>query len=161
MSGGLFDYPVLKAADILLYEADRVPVGEDQRQHLELARGIAERFNARYGDTLVVPEAAIPPVGAKIMDLQDPTSKMSKSVDSPQGTLKVTDPPDVIRRKIKSAVTDSGRDIVLAEDKPAIATCSRSSLRSPGDPSRTSSASTPTRATERSRPTWPRPSSRP
>jgi tryptophanyl-tRNA synthetase len=121
VSGGLFYYPVLQAADILLYEADRVPVGEDQRQHLELARGIAERFNARYGDTLVVPEPAIPPVGAKIMDLQDPTSKMSKSVDSPQGTLKVTDPPDVIRRKIRSAVTDSGRDIVLAEDKPAIA----------------------------------------
>jgi tryptophanyl-tRNA synthetase len=105
VSGGLFYYPVLQAADILLYEADRVPVGEDQRQHLELARGIAERFNARYGDTLVVPEAAIPPVGAKIMDLQDPTSKMSKSVDSPQGTLKVTDPPNVIRRKTKSAVT--------------------------------------------------------
>jgi len=96
-----------------------VPVGEDQRQHLELTRDIAERFNSRYGETFVVPQASIPKVGAKILDLQT-LAKMSKSADSPQGTVKVTDPPDVIRKKIKVAVTDSGRDVVASEDKPAI-----------------------------------------
>ena len=122
VSGGLFDYPVLMAADILLYRTDRVPVGDDQRQHLELSRDVAERFNARFPETFVVPEADIPPAegGARIMDFQNPTSKMSKSADSPMGTVKVTDPPDVLRRKIRSAVTDSGREVVFGPDKPAI-----------------------------------------
>jgi tryptophanyl-tRNA synthetase len=120
VSAGLFEYPVLQAADILLYQADRVPVGEDQRQHLELTRDVAQRFNQRYGETFVLPEAAIPTVGAKIMDLQNPEAKMSKSADSPGGTLRVTDPPEEIVRKVKSAVTDSGRDVRAADDKPAI-----------------------------------------
>jgi tryptophanyl-tRNA synthetase len=122
VGAGLFDYPVLMAADILLYGTDRVPVGDDQRQHLELARDVATRFNQRFGQTFVVPEADIPPVegGARIMDLQNPTSKMSKSSESPQGTVKITDPPDIIARKVKTAVTDSGREIVMAPDKPAI-----------------------------------------
>lgn len=120
VSAGLFDYPVLQAADILLYQADRVPVGEDQRQHVELTRDIAGRFNQRYGETFVLPEAAIPSVGARIKDLQNPEAKMSKSADSPMGTLLVNDPPDEIRRKIRSAVTDSGREVVASPDKPAI-----------------------------------------
>jgi tryptophanyl-tRNA synthetase len=120
VSAGLFDYPILQAADILLYQADRVPVGEDQRQHIELTRDVATRFNQRYGETFVLPEAAIPPVGARIKDLQNPEAKMSKSADSPMGTLLVNDPPDEIRRKIRSAVTDSGREVVASPDKPAI-----------------------------------------
>ena len=111
ISAALFTYPALQAADILLYDTDRVPVGDDQRQHIELARDVAERFNARYGQTFVVPEHAIPPIGARIMDLQEPTRKMSKSVDSPQGTLLVLDPPDVITKKIKRAVTDNDGDV--------------------------------------------------
>ncbi len=107
VSVGLFDYPVLMTADILAYDTDRVPVGDDQRQHLELSRDLAIRFNHRFGPTLVVPEAAIPPVGARIMDLQDPTSKMSKSADSPQGTLSLLDEPAALAKRIKSAVTDS------------------------------------------------------
>jgi tryptophanyl-tRNA synthetase len=121
IGAGLFMYPVLQAADILLYRAHRVPVGEDQRQHLELTRDIAQRFNQRYGDTFVVPEAAIPPVGARILDLQKPEDKMSKSTDSPTGTIRVIlDSPDEIRKKVMSAVTDSGREIVAVEEKPAI-----------------------------------------
>ena len=120
VTDGIFQYPVLMAADILLYNADRVPVGEDQRQHLELARDVAQRFNSRYGETLVVPQAAIPKVGARIMDLQNPEAKMSKSEDSPQGTIDLLDTPDAIRKKIKTAVTDSGKEIVAREDKPAI-----------------------------------------
>jgi tryptophanyl-tRNA synthetase len=119
VSVGYFAYPVLQAADILIYQADEVPVGEDQRQHLELTRDIAQRFNARYGETFVVPQATIPKVGAKILDLQT-LGKMSKSSESPAGTIKVTDPPDEIRKKIKTAVTDSGRDVVAGPDKPAI-----------------------------------------
>lgn len=111
VSVGLFDYPVLMAADILAYDTDRVPVGDDQRQHLELARDIALRFNHRFGPTLVVPEAAIPPVGARIMDLQNPTSKMSKSAESPQGTIALLDDPKAITKRIKSAVTDSETEI--------------------------------------------------
>ena len=111
VSVGLFDYPVLMAADILAYDTDRVPVGDDQRQHLELARDVALRFNHRFGETLVVPEAEIPPVGARIMDLQQPTAKMSKSSDSPQGTIGLLDDPDAIAKRLKSAVTDSGTDI--------------------------------------------------
>jgi tryptophanyl-tRNA synthetase len=119
-SVGLFVYPVLQAADILLYRTDRVPVGEDQRQHLELTRDIAERFNRRFGETFTLPEPAIPKMGARIMDLQNPVAKMSKSAESPQGTIAMLDPPDAIRRKVRSAVTDSGRDVVVSEDKPAI-----------------------------------------
>jgi tryptophanyl-tRNA synthetase len=119
VSVGYFTYPVLQAADILIYQADEVPVGEDQRQHLELTRDIAERFNARFGETFVVPRASIPKVGAKILDLQT-LAKMSKSSESPRGTIKVTDAPDDIRKKIKVAVTDSGRDVVASEDRPAI-----------------------------------------
>ncbi len=104
---GLFTYPVLQAADILLYDADRVPVGDDQRQHLELTRDLAIRFNHHYGDTFVVPEAAVPDVAARVMDLQEPTRKMSKSVSSPLGTVLVFDPPEEVERKIRRAVTDT------------------------------------------------------
>jgi tryptophanyl-tRNA synthetase len=123
---GLFTYPVLMAADILLYDADRVPVGDDQRQHLELTRTLAERFNHRYGQTFVVPEARIPPPGrgARIMDLQEPTAKMSKTAAGTQGTIFVLDEPAVIERKIKRAVTDteSGPGSVRydREDKPGV-----------------------------------------
>jgi tryptophanyl-tRNA synthetase len=111
VSAGLFTYPTLMAADILLYDIDRVPVGDDQRQHLELTRDVAERFNARYGETFVVPSAAIPAAGARIMDLQTPTNKMSKSIESPQGTVLVLDEPKVIERKIKRAVTDTDGEV--------------------------------------------------
>jgi tryptophanyl-tRNA synthetase len=121
VSVGLFAYPVLMAADILLYDTDRVPVGDDQRQHLELARDVAARFNHRFGETFVVPEPVIPDVGARIMDLQTPTAKMSKSSLSPQGTLLVTDPPEVTAKKIRSAVTDSGTDVRYDPvDKPGV-----------------------------------------
>ncbi len=113
----LFTYPVLQAADILLYDAERVPVGEDQRQHLELCRDIALRFNHRYGDTFLVPEAILPKVGARIMDLQKPTAKMSKSADSPQGTVLVLDEPAVIERKFKRAVTDTGTEVAFDPGK--------------------------------------------
>jgi tryptophanyl-tRNA synthetase len=119
-SAGLFTYPVLQAADILLYQANRVPIGEDQRQHLELTRDIAGRFNARYGETFTLPEAAIPKLGARVMDLQDPTAKMSKSEESPRGTIDLADSPEAIRDKVKTAVTDSGREVTAGEDKPAI-----------------------------------------
>ncbi len=119
---GLFTYPVLMAADILLYQADRVPVGEDQRQHLELSRDLATRFNARYGPTFVVPEPYIVPSVGKIRDLADPTAKMSKSLSAPTGLIELLDEPRVNVRKIKSAVTDSGRDIVFDEvNKPGVA----------------------------------------
>jgi tryptophanyl-tRNA synthetase len=120
LPAGYFNYPVLQVADILIYQADRVPVGEDQRQHLELTRDVAERFNARFGKTFVVPEAYIPKVGGRVMDLQNPTAKMSKSSASPNGRIEVLDPPDVIRRKLCAAVTDSGREVVARPDKPAI-----------------------------------------
>ncbi len=111
VSVGLFDYPVLMAADILVYDTSRVPVGDDQRQHLELTRDIALRFNARFGDALVVPEASIPPVAARVMDLQNPTAKMSKSSESPQGTLALLDSPATLAKRLKSAVTDSDAEI--------------------------------------------------
>src|SRR6266545_3557171 len=121
VSVGLFDYPVLMAADILAYDTDRVPVGDDQRQHLELARDVALRFNHRFGETLVVPEAEIPPVAARVMDLQNPTAKMSKTVESPQGTVLMLDPPDVIMKKVKSAVTDSGTEVSYdPAEKPGV-----------------------------------------
>jgi len=109
----LLTYPVLMAADILLYDADRVPVGDDQRQHLELCRDLATRFNHRYGETFVVPEGTVAKAGARVMDLQNPTSKMSKSADSPQGTVLLLDEPAVIERKLKRAVTDAGTDVVF------------------------------------------------
>ena len=108
---GLFTYPVLMAADILLYAADQVPVGEDQRQHLELTRDLAGRFNKRYGDTLVVPEPHIVKATAKIYDLQDPTSKMSKSTESQSGVIDLLEDPRVIAKRIRSAVTDAGREV--------------------------------------------------
>ncbi len=111
VSAGLFNYPALMAADILLYDTDRVPVGDDQRQHLELARDLATRFNHRYGPTLVVPEAAISRVAARVMDLQRPTDKMSKSSGSPQGTVSLLDEPKEIERKIRKAVTDTGTEV--------------------------------------------------
>jgi tryptophanyl-tRNA synthetase len=117
---GLMTYPVLQAADILLYQADVVPVGEDQRQHLELARDLAQRFNQRFGETFVVPEGTYGEVGAKIMDLQEPANRMSTSLSTELGLIRVLDPPDAIRRKLRSAVTDSGREVVRAEDKPGV-----------------------------------------
>jgi len=115
-SVGLFSYPVLMAADILLYDVDRVPVGEDQRQHLELTRVIAQRFNTRHGDVFVVPEAAVPRVGARVKDLQEPTRKMSASSESLAGTILVLDPPEVIERKIKRAVTDTDNEVRFDPD---------------------------------------------
>jgi len=120
ISAALFSYPVLMAGDILLYNADRVPIGDDQRQHLELARDIAERFNSRFGQTFVVPEGIYPEIGARIMDLQDPLGKMGKTGSSEAGTIRILDDPDAIRRKLKTAVTDSGSDVRRASDKPGI-----------------------------------------
>ena len=120
VSAGLFTYPVLMAGDILLYQTDIVPIGDDQRQHLELARDIAERFNSRYGETFKVPEGVFRKVGGRIMDLQEPTKKMSTTGGTEQGTVLILDPPDVVRKKFKTAVTDSGREIRSAEDKPGI-----------------------------------------
>ena len=120
-SVGLFSYPILQAADILLYQTDQVPVGEDQRQHLELSRDLATRFNHRFGPTLTVPAAYIMPEVAKITDLQDPAAKMSKSSSSPQGIVDILDEPDVIRRKISRAVTDTGSGVHADEtNKPGI-----------------------------------------
>jgi tryptophanyl-tRNA synthetase len=120
VSVGLFDYPVLMAADVLLYQAERVPVGDDQRQHLELTRDVAMRFNNRLGPTFAVPEAAIPRVGARIMDLQQPDRKMSKTDGTELGTIWMLDEPARIRRKIMSAVTDSGAEVRAAPDKPGV-----------------------------------------
>jgi tryptophanyl-tRNA synthetase len=120
VSAGLFFYPVLQAADVLAYRAEEVPVGEDQRQHVELMREIARRFNERFGETLVEPDVRVPAVGARIMDLQEPTRKMSTTGTSEAGTLYVLDEPDAIRKKLGSAVTDSGREVVRGPDKPGI-----------------------------------------
>ena len=120
VNAGLFTYPVLMAADILLFQADVVPVGIDQKQHLELTRNIAERFNGIYGDVFTIPEAYIGKVGAKIMSLQDPSKKMSKSDENPNASIYLMDDPDTIIRKFKRAVTDSGNEIVYREDKPGI-----------------------------------------
>src|SRR5437867_6010386 len=120
VSAGLFTYPVLMAGDILLYQTDIVPIGDDQRQHLELARDIAERFNARFGETFVVPQGVYPEVGARIMDLQEPTKKMSTTGGTPQGTVRLLDEPDDIRKKFRSAVTDSGREVRRGDDKPGV-----------------------------------------
>jgi tryptophanyl-tRNA synthetase len=121
VSAGLFTYPVLMAGDILLYQTDVVPVGDDQRQHVELARDVAQRFNARYGETFTIPKGIYPEVGARIMDLQDPSKKMSTTSTTPGGTVLVLDPPDTIRKKFKTAVTDSEREIRYAPDeKPGV-----------------------------------------
>jgi tryptophanyl-tRNA synthetase len=120
VSAGIFLYPVLQAADVLAYNAHEVPVGEDQRQHVELMREVAVRFNARFGETFVVPEARIPAVGAKIMDLQSPDSKMSTTAASGHGTVLVLDDEKAIAKKVKSAVTDSGSEVRVADDKPGI-----------------------------------------
>lgn len=117
---GLFDYPVLMAADILLYETNLVPVGSDQKQHLELTRDLAIRFNNLYGDLFVIPEPFIPPLGSRIMGLQEPTKKMSKSDDNEQNYIALLDPPELIRKKMQRAVTDSGKDIIAHPDKPGV-----------------------------------------
>jgi tryptophanyl-tRNA synthetase len=121
VSAGLFTYPVLMAGDILLYQTDVVPIGDDQRQHLELARDMAERFNSRFGETFKLPEGRYPEVGARIMDLQEPERKMSTTLGTPQGTLSLLDPPDVLAKKVKSAVTDSGREVLRGPGKEGIA----------------------------------------
>lgn len=118
---GVFTYPMLMAADILLYQADQVPVGEDQRQHIELTRDLATRFNSQYGKTFTIPEGYILKEGAKIYDLQDPTSKMSKSAESLTGLIEILDTPEVNTKKIKSAVTDTGREVIFdPAQKPGI-----------------------------------------
>ncbi|GIJ51151.1 tryptophan--tRNA ligase [Virgisporangium aliadipatigenens] len=119
---GLFTYPILQAADILLYQADAVPVGEDQRQHLELTRDLAQRFNSTFGKTFTLPAPYIPKAAAKITDLQEPTAKMSKSASTPNGLIELMEDPKRIAKKIRSAVTDTGRDIVFdQENKPGVA----------------------------------------
>jgi tryptophanyl-tRNA synthetase len=121
ISAALFTYPVLMAGDILLYQTDLVPIGDDQRQHLELARDVAERFNYRFGETFRVPDGQYPEIGGRIMDLQEPTNKMSTTLSSEQGAVYIVDSPDAIRKKFKSAVTDSGREVRYApEEKPGV-----------------------------------------
>ena len=120
VSAGILFYPVLMAADVLAYRAEEVPVGEDQREHVELMRDVAERFNARFGEVLMVPAVRLPEVGARVRDLQAPERKMSTTGGTEQGTVLVLDEPDVVRRKFRRAVTDSGTEIVRREDKPGI-----------------------------------------
>jgi tryptophanyl-tRNA synthetase len=120
VSSALFQYPVLMAGDILLYQTDIVPIGDDQRQHLELTRDIAQRFNSRYGDTFTIPDGVYPEVGARIMDLQDPEGKMGKTGSTDHGTVLIMDPPEAVRAKFKTAVTDSGREVEHREDKAGI-----------------------------------------
>lgn len=120
VSAGLFTYPVLMAGDILLYQTDLVPIGDDQRQHLELTRDVAQRFNQRFGETFKLPEGMYPDAGARIMDLMDPEKKMSTSTGTEMGRILMTDPPDAIRKKVMSAVTDTGREVRRAPDKPGI-----------------------------------------
>jgi tryptophanyl-tRNA synthetase len=119
-SAALFTYPVLQAADVLLYRAERVPVGEDQRQHLELARDLAVRFNRRYGELFPLPEAAFAERGARVMDLQRPLQKMSTSAGTPLGTLFLLDPPDAVERKVRAAVTDPGREVRAGPGQPGV-----------------------------------------
>src|SRR5438093_323829 len=135
VSAGLFDYPVLMAGDILLYQTDLVPVGDDQRQHVELTRDIAERFNQRFGETFVVPKVSIPEEGARIRNLQEPERLMSTTRGAPQGVVRVLDPPETIRKKFKSAVTDSGIDVRHAPDeKPGISNLLEIMSVATGDP---------------------------
>ena len=122
VSAGLFTYPALQAADILLYDADEVPVGDDQRQHIEITRDIAIRFNHRFGETFIIPKAVTPTSGARVMDLQNPTSKMSKSGDDDSGVIYLLDEPAKIEKKFKRAVTDSGSEVIFdREKKPGVA----------------------------------------
>jgi tryptophanyl-tRNA synthetase len=120
LSAGVFNYPVLMAADVMAYRAHEVPVGDDQRQHIELMREIARRFNARFGETLVVPEGRYPEVGARVMDLQEPTSRMSTTASTEAGALYILDEPEVARKKVRSAVTDSGTEVRRAPEKAGI-----------------------------------------
>jgi tryptophanyl-tRNA synthetase len=120
VSAALFEYPVLMAGDILLYQTDLVPIGDDQRQHLELTRDIGQRFNTRFGETFKLPEGVFPETGARIMDLQDPEGKMGKTGSTEQGTVLMLDAPDTVRAKFKTAVTDSGRDVLHRPDKPGV-----------------------------------------
>jgi tryptophanyl-tRNA synthetase len=120
LTAGLFTYPILMTGDILLYQTTHVPIGDDQRQHLELARDVAERFNARFGETFVVPDGIYPETGARIMDLQEPENKMSTTGGTSQGTILLLDPPDVIRKKVRSAVTDSGSEVRRGDDKAGV-----------------------------------------
>jgi tryptophanyl-tRNA synthetase len=120
VSAGLFTYPVLMAADILLYQTHVVPIGDDQRQHMELTRDIAERFNTRFGETFTIPRGQYPEAGARIMDLTDPEKKMSTSTSPEMGKILLIDPPDLVKKKIMSAVTDAGREVRRAPDKPGI-----------------------------------------
>jgi len=135
VSAGLFTYPVLMAGDILLYQTDLVPIGDDQKQHLELARDIAERFNNRYGETFKLPEGRFAETGGRIMDLQEPERKMSTTAGTPQGTLLMLDKPETIRKKLKSAVTDSGTDVRYEpEQKPGISNLLEIMSVATGDP---------------------------
>jgi tryptophanyl-tRNA synthetase len=138
VSAALFTYPVLMAGDILLYQTDKVPIGDDQRQHVELARDIAERFNSRFGATFALPEGIFPEVGARIMDLQAPDRKMSTTGGTAQGTVGILDPPEAIVKKFRSAVTDSGRDVVYdPEGKPGISNLIEILHVATGEPIRT------------------------
>ena len=135
VSAGLFNYPVLMAGDILLYQTDRVPIGDDQRQHVELTRNIAERFNQRFGETFTIPEGVYPDVGARIKNLQEPERLMSTTRGAPQGVVRIVDEPEVIRKKFKTAVTDSGTDVRHApEDKPGISNLLEIMSVATGDP---------------------------
>jgi tryptophanyl-tRNA synthetase len=135
VSAGLFNYPVLMAGDILLYQTDRVPIGDDQRQHLELTRNIAERFNQRFGETFAIPEGVYPDVGARIKNLQEPKRLMSTTRGAPQGVVRIVDEPDVIRKKFKTAVTDSGTDVRHSPDeKPGISNLLEIMSVATGDP---------------------------
>jgi tryptophanyl-tRNA synthetase len=135
VSAGLFGYPVLMAGDILLYQTEIVPIGDDQRQHLELSRDVAQRFNSRYGETFTVPEGRYPELGARVMDLQEPANKMSTTGGTEQGTVLIADPPDVIRKKFKSAVTDSGREVRHDRDeKPGVSNLIEIMSVATGDP---------------------------
>ncbi len=162
VSAALFTYPVLMAGDILLYQTDIVPIGDDQRQHLELARDVAARFNSRFGETFKVPEGVYPEVGARIMDLQEPTKKMSTTSGTPQGTVRILDDLDVIRKKFKSAVTDSGSEVRRAPRQARRHEPDRHPLLAHGrERRRRSNRATRAPATASSRPTSPRRSSRP
>jgi tryptophanyl-tRNA synthetase len=135
VSAGLFNYPVLMAGDILLYQTDRVPIGDDQRQHVELTRNIAERFNQRFGETFTIPEGVYPDVGARIKNLQEPERLMSTTRGAPQGVVRIVDEPEVIRKKFKTAVTDSGTDVKHApDDKPGISNLLEIMSVATGDP---------------------------
>jgi tryptophanyl-tRNA synthetase len=135
VAAGLFNYPVLMAGDILLYQTDVVPVGDDQRQHVELTRDIAVRFNQRFGETFVVPDVSIPEQGARVRNLQEPERLMSTTRGAPQGVVRVLDPPDTIRKKFKTAVTDSGTDVRHAPDeKPGISNLLEIMSVATGDP---------------------------